>query len=94
MTCHLPHIAAVAAASGRCITSAPRQGSATEARSTHAAPMPTPPESDGASYTPELQSIRRRLSAPEPGTVNALRARQRIALHQILASNHSSDRNF
>ena len=33
----------------------------------------------------ELVSIRRRLERPAPGTINALRARQRIVLHQILA---------
>lgn len=39
----------------------------------------------------ELASIRRRLNHPEPGTVNTLRARQRMLLHAILINPASSN---
>lgn len=48
--------------------------------------------SDGAaSITAELASVRRRMTTAEPGTTHALRARQKILLHQILANRRSSD---
>ncbi|WP_296222423.1 hypothetical protein [uncultured Sphingomonas sp.] len=39
----------------------------------------------------ELASVRRRMEMAEPGTISALRVRQKILLHQILASRRSSE---
>ena len=77
MTCHLPHIAAVAAASGRCITSAPREGNVTGERSTPAETMPTPPGRDGASCMIAGRANRLRHS-------NDVQRQRFLRLHQIL----------
>ncbi len=50
------------------------------------------PKTDGAaSMAAELASVRRRMEMAEPGTISALRVRQKILLHQILASRRSSE---
>ena len=56
----------------------------TAAPCTPAGTTPTPPRPHGNAAT-ALASIRRRLQAPEPGTVSRLRADQRAVLHAILA---------
>ena len=48
------------------------------------------PKPDGSqSMAAELASVRRRMEMAEPGTINALRARQKILLHQILSRRSS-----
>ena len=77
MTCHLSHIAAGAAESGRCITSAPREGNVTGERSTPAATMPTPPGRDGTSCMIAGRANRLRHS-------NDVQRQRFLRLHQIL----------
>lgn len=82
MTCHLSRIAAVAAESGRCITSAPREGNVTGERSTPAETMPTPPGRDGTSCMIAGRANRLRHS-------NDVQRQRFMDLHQAL-SRHCS----